>query len=399
MRITVRFMNEIYYDNSATTKVSEKALHAACRAMREDFGNPSSAHAKGVSAYHALNEARSVFAGYLNVASDELYFSSCGTESNNMIILGAAKAAGKQGKILISAVEHPSVYESARHLASLGYQVELIPVDRQGIIDMTALEQMLDTHTILVSIMHVNNETGAIQPLKQAGALIRAICPQALFHVDAVQSFGRIPLFLAAWQADAVSMSGHKIHAPKGVGLLWLKKTRNIPALIWGGGQERGFRSGTENMSGIMAFTVAAEECYTQMDQNYAVIVNVRGKFLDDLRKAQVDFHLNGPQDEQAAAHILNLSFPGIRSEVMLHSLEAKGVYVSAGSACTSMSTKGSRILTAMGLPSGRIDCALRFSFSRYNTVDEATIAAAAVVDTVLELHGILNSRKGKKTK
>lgn len=389
-------MNEIYFDNSATTRVSEKAIAAAIQAMRDDFGNPSSVHAKGVAAFHALNEARSTFAALLNVSSDELYFTSCGTESNNIILQGAARAAGRQGKILISAVEHPSVYATARNLSSLGYQVELIPVSEEGIIDLDALGHMVDEQTILVSIMHVNNETGAIQPLQKAGQIIRSQAPKALFHVDAVQSFGRLPLEIAAWQADAVSMSGHKIHAPKGIGLLWLKQTRNIPALMLGGGQEHGFRSGTENMSSILAFTVAAGECYSNMSQNYQAITQVKEKLLDELKNAIPNTLVNGPADERSAAHILNVSFPGARSEVMLHSLEAKGLCVSAGSACTSKSSKGSRILTAMGLSMERIDSALRFSFSRYNTVDEAELAAALVAETVAELSAMFNLKKTK---
>lgn len=390
-------MEEIYFDNSATTKVADEAIAVALKAMRDDYGNPSSLHGKGVTAFHALNEARSLFSTCLDVPKDEIYFTSCGTESNNIIIQGAAKAAGKKGKILISSVEHPSVYEPTRNLLSLGYEVEMIPVDQQGIINLSALEQMLDTDTVLVSIMHVNNETGSIQPLQQAGALIRTICPQALFHVDAVQSFGRLPLFLAAWQADAVSMSGHKIHAPKGIGLLWLRQNRNIPALLLGGGQEQGLRSGTENMSSIMAFATAAKQCYERMDQNYADMEKVRQKLLSQLQTTIPNIAINGPEDEQAAAHILNISFPGMRSEVLLHSLEARGLYVSAGSACTSKSSKGSRILSSMGLSDERIDSALRFSFSRYNTVEEAARAARYVAETVKELSGIMGMNKAKR--
>lgn len=392
-------IKEIYFDNSATTRVSERAAAAAWRAMRDEYGNPSSIHGKGVAAYHALSEARAALAGHLQVMADELYFTSGGTESNNIVLQGAARAAGKQGKILISAVEHPSVYETAKTLAGLGLKLELIPVSQDGVIDLEVLAQLLDDETVLVSIMHVNNETGAIQPLAEAGELIRSRSPRAFFHVDAVQSFGRLPLHLAAWQVDAVSISGHKIHAPKGIGLLWLKSDRNLPAQMQGGGQEHGLRSGTENMSGVMALATAAAECYERMEQHYSAIAKVKDKFLSDLHRALPQLVVNGPTDERAASHILNFSLPGIRSEVLLHSLEIKGLYVSAGSACTSRSSKGSRILLAMGLPEQRVDAAIRCSFSRYNTVEEAETAAQLVVETVGELSGLINigKRKGRK--
>ncbi len=392
-------MNDIYFDNSATTQVSELAASAALQAMRLDYGNPSSAYSKGVAAFHALNEARATFAKLLNVDSDELYFTSCGTESNNTVIQGIAKTAGKKAKIIISAIEHPSVYEPVKQLAALGYTTELIPVSGDGIIDLAALGSMLDEQTALVSIMHVNNETGAIQPLSAAGELIRALAPQALFHIDAVQSFGRLPLNLAAWQADTLSLSGHKIHAPKGIGLLWLKKKWNLPPLLLGGGQERGFRSGTENMSSIIAFATAAAECYQQLDKHYAAIAAVKRALTDGLKEKNIDYALNSPDDTNCAAHILNISFPHIRSEVMLHSLEAKGLFVSAGSACTSQSSKGSRILTAMNLDPKHIDSALRFSFSRYNTVDEVKAAVDIIAQTIEELALVVKLYKAKKRK
>ena len=390
-------MQEIYFDNSATTQVSQQAAAVALQAMREDFGNPSSVHGKGAAAFHALNEARSVFARYLDVASAELYFTSCGTESNNIVLQGAAKVKGKSGKIIVSAIEHPSVYEPTRYLLSLGYDVAYIPVDCQGIIQLDSLEKLVDSDTVLVSIMHVNNETGAIQPLREAGRIIKNKAPQAIFHIDAVQSFGRLPLEIAGWQADAISMSGHKIHAPKGVGLLWLRNEVHIPALTLGGGQENGFRSGTENMSSILAFAEAAQECYADMANYYSRMQEVKDALLANLRQGVPECIVNGPEDQRAAAHILNVSFPGIRSEVMLHSLEERGIFVSSGSACTSKSSKGSRILIEMGLNADRIDSALRFSFSRYNTVDEARMAAAAVVEIVEQLGAFMHFSQRKQ--
>lgn len=392
-------MNEIYFDNSATTQVSEEAAAAALFAMREEYGNPGSLHHRGVEAFHTLNEARSTFASLLDAASEEIIFTSCGTESNNTIIQGVAKAAGKRGKIIISAIEHPSVYEQAKYLNSLGQELAIIPVDSNGIIDLAALQEQLDENTCLVSIMHVNNETGSIQPLTQVGELIKSWAPQAIFHIDAVQSFGRLPLNLFAWQADAISVSGHKIHAPKGVGLLWLRKKHNIPPLLMGGGQERGLRSGTENMSSIHAFAVAAKACYDNMQEHTSIINNVRECLINGLAQRKIDYVLNSPNDENGAAHILNISFPGIRSEVMLHSLEEKGLYVSAGSACTSRNSKGSRILTAMHLDDRLVDSALRFSFSRYNTCAEAEAALDIIEQTIADLELVIRLSGSKKRK
>ena len=390
-------MTDIYFDNSATTQVSDRAARVALQAMTENYGNPSSVHSRGVAAFHALNEARTAFAGYFDGAADEIYFTSCGTESDNIVVQGAARSGGKRGRIIVSAIEHPAVYETAKSLQALGYQAEFIPVGHDGIIDLDAFASMLDAEVTLVSIMHVNNETGAIQPLREAGKIIRSKVPQALFHVDAVQSFGRLPMDVAGWQADAVSISGHKIHAPKGIGLLWLRKERNIPALIIGGGQEHGFRSGTENMSGIMAFAAAADDCYSAMHEHYEQMRQIKETLWQGIKSCVPEAVINGPMDENAVGYILNVSFPGIRSEIMLHSLEAKGICVSAGSACTSGSSKGSRILTSMHLDPAYVDSAIRFSFSRFNTSAEAEEAVRIIGETMDEL--ALVKKLGKKSR
>jgi len=387
-------MTEIYFDNSATTRVSKKAADAAYQAMTCDYGNPSSVHSRGVAAFHELNNARGLFARLLDAEAEEIYFTSCGTESDNIFINGAARK-NRRGKILISAVEHPAVWEAAKALSALGHTVEIIPVDTQGIISLDALDTMMDNNVAAVSIMHVNNETAAVQPLKDAGKIIKSHCPEALFHIDAVQSFGRLPLALASWQADAVSISGHKIHAPKGIGALWLKKDANLPPLMVGGGQERGFRSGTENMSGILAFAAAAQDCYADMAGHYSHMAKVRAVLLNGIQQVFPQAVVNGPQGDDAAAYILNVSFPGLRSEVLLHSLEEHGLLVSAGSACTSKSSKGSRILTAMALPADIIDSAIRFSFSRFNTQEEAEQAVHIIKEVIDELSLVM--RPGKK--
>ena len=389
-------MTEIYFDNSATTRVSEAAAEAALKAMREEYGNPSSVHGLGAASYRALNEARELFAELLNCGKEDYIFTSCGSESNNTAIYGGAMAAGKgKNKILISSIEHPSVSAPAKFLTGRGFTLIEIPVNQHGTVDLEALRPMLDQQVAVVSTMYVNNETGAIQPLAEIGAMVRELAPDAFFHIDGVQAFARLPVQLKKWQADAFTASGHKIHAPKGVGLLYLNPARHIQPLIRGGGQERGQRSGTENMPGIMAFAAAAKEAYAGMDRFNAQMREVRERLISCLQEQVPDVYVNSPED--GAAHILNLSFLGCRSEVLLHYLEEKGVYVSAGSACNSRSTKGSHVLQAMHLPAERIDSALRFSFSRYNTVEEAEQAATLIGEAVVEVRKIMGYAQKKR--
>ena len=377
----------VYADNAATTAMSKAAVDAMLPAMHELYGNPSSLHQKGREANLALMAARRTVAECLGAKPEEIYFTGSGTEANNMLIFGVAEARARAGRrILVSAVEHPSVSEPAKYLLSRGFDVHFIPVDPQGRIRLDALAELLNEETILVSIMHVNNETGTIQPLAEAGSLIRRLAPQAIFHVDGVQSFGRVAVDLAAWQADAFVASGHKIHAPKGIALLWLKKERRIPPLLRGGGQERGMRSGTENMPGICAFAKASEIACAGMQEYARQMHHVKQVLLDAVSASLPDVYVNGPPLVEAAPHILNLSFPGARSEVLLHYLEEKGVYVSAGSACNSRSSKGSPVIEALGISPERVDSALRFSFSRENTPEEALAAAEVLQAAVTEI-------------
>lgn len=380
-------MHDIYFDNSATTRVCEQALNAAVAAMREDYGNPSSAHNRGATAFHALNEARRLFAAGMQVAAEEIYFTSGGTEANNTAIFGAMARGPKQGKrLLISAGEHPSVSEPAKQLAARGYDLRLIPVREDGQVDLEALESLLSRETALVSVMHVNNETGAVQPLCEVGALVRRLAPQALFHIDGVQSFARLPLDLHSWQADSFSASGHKIHAPKGIGLLWLNRGRRLPPLLYGGGQEKNFRSGTENMPGILAFAAAYSVASGDRERYAAAMRAVKKRLAEGLLSALPQVAVNGPPPGEGAPHILNLSFIGVRSEVLLHHLAEQGVYVSAGSACNSRNSKGSTVLLEMGLNPERVDSALRFSFSRMNSLAEAETALPLIIAAVEEL-------------
>ena len=389
-------MEEIYFDNSATTRVCDEAVKAAVMVMQDHFGNPSSVHHKGSETFHNLNNARDIFAKYLNVSGDEIYFTSGGTESNNTVLFGATQQKKAQ-RIIVSSIEHPSVMQPAKYLQNKGCDVCFLPVNEQGIVRLDILEDMINEQTSLVSIMHVNNETGTVQPLYEIGQLIRKKAPQAVFHIDGVQSFGRIPVSLRLWQADAYSASAHKIHACKGSGLLWVKKGTGILPLLQGGGQEKGFRSGTENIPGIMAFAVAAEIACSKMD-DYAVLMNeVKTRLTQSLMDRLPDVFVNGQDLADAAPHIVNLSFLGVRSEVLLHYLEEHGIYVSAGSACNSRSSKGSPILQEMGLSNDRVDSALRFSFSRYNTVRQVDLAVDSIVSSVEEIRSIMSRKKRRR--
>ena len=392
-------MTEIYFDNSATTRVCPEAAEAALRTMTEGYGNPSSAHHLGALAARELAAARQTIADCLKAGPGEISFLSCGTEANNTVLLGAAQLDPKRRRILVSAVEHPSVQQPAKYLLSKGYDVHFLPVDERGRVRLDAAADLLDEHTALISVMQVNNETGAIQPLREIGALVRERAPQALFHVDGVQAFCRLPAELKLWQADAYSMSGHKIHAPKGIGALWLRKGHRIPPLLLGGGQEKGFRSGTEAMPNIMAFAAAARIAHDGMAEYAARMQHVKMTLLQELQRLLPQVTVNGPAWDESAPHIVNLSFPGCRSEVLLHYLEEKGVYVSAGSACDSRSSKGSPVLAAMGLPAERVDSALRFSFSRFNTEDEAGEAAQIIADAVEEVSFFMSKTHNKKRK
>jgi len=381
-------MQEIYFDNSATTQVSEKAAQAAYAVMRENYGNPSSLHGKGLAALQLLSSARLRLAVVLNAAEKEIIFTSGGSEANNMAIVGAAEInARRGGRILLTSTERPSLLEPAKYLAAKGFDVQYIPVDADGIADMTALEKLLTPDTVFIGMHQVNNETGAVQPLTEIGALLRAKATPAHYHIDGVQGLGKLPLELKRWQADSFAISGHKIHAPKGIGALWLKEGRRLPPLLKGGGQEGDLRSGTENMPGIAALAEAAEAAAGGRAEQ-ARMMQIKLALAKELLAIE-DTALNGPPLEQAAPHILNISFLGAKSEVLLHYLEQHGLYVSAGSACSARKTAASHVLQAMSLTQERMDSAIRFSLSALNTPDEVEPAARAVRQAVAEIRAL----------
>lgn len=380
---------DIYFDNSATTRVAPMAARAALQAMEEDYGNPSSLHGKGAAAARLISQARESISPFLLGGEGALYFTSGGSESNNAALWGLAEAYGRKRKrILISAVEHPSVKEPALALEKRGFAVEMIPVDSQGRVDLAAFEALLREDLLCISVQQVNHETGAIQPLEALGRLLRIKAPQAFFHVDGVQGFCKLRAELALWGADLYSGSGHKLHAPKGCGFLWVKKGLRLPALIHGGGQEQNFRSGTENVPGIAGLGAAAAYYGPRLEEHAAHMDGLRRSLWQELQILP-HCHCNSSW-EAGAPHILNLSFPGVKSEALLHHLEEKGLYVSAGSACTSRKRGGgSPVLQAMDLPKEWIEGAIRFSFCPHNTREEVGRAALLVKEGVEYLRGL----------
>lgn len=362
---------EVYLDHSATTRCCREAADLMVRIMTEDYGNPSSMHRKGMEAENYLREAASELAGILKVQEKEIYFTSGGTESNNWALVGTAMANRRRGnRILVSAVEHAAVSAPARWLADQGFDVVVLPVDRFGVVKMEALEEALTPETILVSVMHVNNEIGSVEPVEEIGNLIRKKAPEAYFHVDAIQAFGKYRIYPRRMHIDMLSASGHKIHGPKGIGLFYVNEKVKIHPLILGGGQQNGMRSGTDNVPGAAGMALAAKMAYEHLEEKTARMRAMRDRLADGLSRIErVVFH--GMPSGQGAPHILNASFLGIRSEVLLHALEDKGIYVSAGSACSSHKRAGSAVLTAIGCSREEMESAVRFSLGEETREEE----------------------------
>lgn len=371
-------MIEMYFDNAATTRVSDSAAKEAFDVMTSFYGNPSSAHAKGLEAEHILKKARvSVLTALGYTPKDgSLIFTSCGTESNNTCFFGAYEVLGKRkNNVVISDSEHPSVEMCARELEKKGVQIRRIPT-KGGKLDLDFAEKAIDAKTMLISCMLVNNETGAVYDIKSLDAIRKRNAPEAFLHTDAVQGFCKLPYSLSSLGADLISVSGHKVHAMKGVGALFMKKGVRIPVRMHGGGQESGLRSGTENLAGIASFGKAVEEYTAEKAERLGNIKELY-TFAKDTFSEKCPYVLfNSP--ENGAPHILSISVPGIRSEIMLRFLSEKGIYVSAGSACSSKNADN-RVLTNFGLENKRADSTLRISFSKFNTKDEILSLVSAI--------------------
>lgn len=376
----------IYLDNSATTRQYPEVTREMLRYMDEFYGNPSSLYQLGVDSEKAVKKARTALQKAIGMEDGRVYFTSGGTEADNMAIFGAARALKRRGRrIVTTAVEHPAVLECCKELEKQGFEVIYVGVDRNCRLDIDALRSAVNDETILVSMMHVNNEAGTIMPVNEVKQIMKEKDAPGIFHCDAVQSFGKLQL---CSDADVISVSGHKIHGPKGTGAICIREGVNIPAFICGGGQESGKRSGTENVPAIAGFGLAAEMSEHGRCENSASMAQMRQRLISQLTASLDDIVINSPETAgenagECCSSLLNISFLGTRGEVLLHTLEQDGIYVSTGSACSSNKKGQSHVLKAMGLKDKEIEGTLRFSFGRMNSIEEIDIAAEKVAAAV----------------
>ena len=370
---------EAYFDNSATTRCYPEVAEIVVKTMTEDFGNPSAMHLKGVEAEKYVREAAQTLAKILKVNEKEIIFTSGGTESNNLALFGGADANKRSGNhIITTSVEHAAVGQPAERPEQMGYEVTIVPVDHRGVVQLEALEKALRPDTILVSTMYVNNEVGAVMPVEEIAKLVHEKSPKALYHVDAIQAFGKYRIYPKKAGIDMLSVSSHKIHGPKGVGFLYINEKARIQPQILGGGQQAGMRSGTDNVPGIAGLGVAAKMVYTDFDKKIEHMYQLKERLAEGFLKLP-DVRLNGMEIREGAPQILSASFLGVRSEVLLHTLEEKGIYVSAGSACSSHKRKAAGTLSAMGMEAAQRESTLRFSFSEENTFEEVDYALEVI--------------------
>jgi len=361
---------EIYLDNSATTRQYDEVTELIWDISKNTYGNPSSLHTMGIEAEKLVNSAREAIAATLSAEPKEIYFTSGGTESNNLAIRGYLNGNPRAGKHLITTkTEHPSVLEVFRHLEESGYSVDYISVDKEGALDLDELKGKINPETALISIILVNNETGAIQDINEISAIRDRINPKTVIHVDAVQAYGKIPFAPGKSGIGLLSMSSHKIHGPKGVGAVYVSRNLRIKPLFFGGGQESLLRSGTENVPGIAGFGLAARKKFEDIEENFKQVLTLRDYFIEKLSESNVDHRVISPGS--GSPYILNIAFEGVKAEVLLHHLEQDGIFVSTGSACSSRKKIRSHVLSAMGISNNLIDGAIRFSFSSFNTINE----------------------------
>ncbi len=366
---------EVYLDNSATTRVFPQVAQLMTKVMCEDYGNPSSMHRKGVEAEKYIRYARETLAKLLKVSEKEIIFTSGGTESDNMAIIGCAMANIRRGRHLITTkIEHPAVLQTMHYLESQGFRITYLPVDKAGRVRLEDLRNAVTPETTLVSMMYVNNEIGSVQPIEEAGAMLKKINPNILFHVDAVQGFGKFKIYPKKMNIDLLSVSSHKIHGPKGVGFLYVGEKVKILPITYGGGQQKNMRSGTENVPGIAGMTMAAEMVYEHLEEDVNKLYELKEYFIQGVTRME-GVQINGLTPEgdlrATAPHVVSVSIGGVRSEVLLHALEDKGIYISAGSACASNKPQTSETLKAIGLQREYWDSTIRFSFSVFTTKEE----------------------------
>ena len=377
---------EAYFDNSATTRVLDSVKDIVVKTMTEDYGNPASKHRKGMEAEQYIREARKIIADSMKVQEKEILFTSGGSESNNMALICTAWANQRAGKHIIStAIEHPSVYNPLGVLEELGFEVTILPVDHDGHISLKELEEAIRPDTILVSTMYVNNEVGAVEPVEEISRVIKAKNPSALYHVDAIQAYGKYVIRPKKQGIDLLSVSSHKIHGPKGVGFLYIRSGVKIKPLIYGSGQQAGMRSGTENVPGVAGFGAAVKEMYTDPAEKIQKLIGLKDYMTDRLGEIEGTV-INSKKGEASAPQIVSVSFEGVRSEVLLHALEDKGIYVSSGSACSSNHPGISGTLKGIGVAQKLLDSTIRISFSIFNTKEEVDYT----IDVLKELVPVL---------
>ncbi len=360
-----------YLDNSATTPVLDSVKDIVVKTMISDYGNPSSMHGKGLDAERYIKEARAILAKILKAEENEIVFTSGGTEANNLALIGAAMANRRAGKHLItSSIEHASVRNVMNYLEEEGFSVTFLPVDSNGLLDPKRVADAVREDTILVSTMYVNNEIGTVEPIEEIAAQIKKKKPEVLFHVDAIQAFGKYRIYPKRMGIDLLSVSGHKIHGPKGSGFLYIRSGVKVRPMLLGGGQQKGIRSGTENVPAIAGLGCAAQEAYQDFEQKQEQLYALKARFIEEIRQLE-GVQIHGDLGEQSAPHIVSVGFAGIRSEVLLHALEERGIFVSAGSACASNKPAVSATLKGIGVKKEYLDSTIRFSFSVFTTEEE----------------------------
>lgn len=375
---------DVYLDNSATTRAYERVGDVVRKVMCEDFGNPSSMHYRGVDAEKYIKEAKETLAKLMKVQTKEIFFTSGGTEGDNLALIGSARANKRAGNHLItSSIEHPAILNTMRFLEEEeGFRVTYLPVDSYGRIKLEALKEALCKDTILVSVMYVNNEVGSVQPIMEAASMVKAYNKNILFHVDAVQGFGKYRIYPKKLKVDMVTASGHKIHGPKGTGFLYIGEHVKIKPIVFGGEQQKNIRSGTENVPGIAGLSLAASMIYENLDEKVEHMRCLKAHFIEEVTKIpQTTIH--GLYDETSAPHIISVGFAGIRGEVLLHALEDKGICVSSGSACASNHPAISGVLKGIGTKKEYLDATLRFSMSEFTTREEIDYTLATLNELV----------------
>ena len=377
---------EAYFDNSATTRVLDPVVAAIEEMMTVNYGNPSSRHILGVRAENAVKQAAAQVAKTLKVKDKEILFTSGGTESNNLALIGTALANKRAGRHIITTnIEHASIYNPMEFLEEMGFEVTYLTVDEKGHISLEELKNAIRPDTILVSVMYVNNEVGAVEPVEEIGKLVHSAGEHIVFHVDAIQAYGKFQIRPKKQGIDLLSVSGHKLHGPKGVGSLYIDEHVKIRPIIYGGGQQRGMRSGTENVPGIVGMGVAAREAYDHFEEKVAHLYQLKDHMLERLSEIE-GAYANSYPGKESAPQVVSVSFSGVRSEVLLHALEDKGIYVSSGSACSSNHPAVSGTLKGIGVKRELLDSTLRFSFGRFNTLEEVDYC----IETLKELLPVL---------